>query len=248
MKKIVYVMMILIWSCQDSTKELIDNPKKEFESIELIDTFKNKLQLDTANSITEAEFYPMYMGTKKNSIMLNYWSGEIEYKSMNRGQYKRPDSSDLKILVDTTQIIGSVNRFIIPPPPPPNMENESDEYKWERKIFRGDIKSYPIIVKNLTKDTLNVGYGEYIPLIIEAKDSLENWRPIQEPYIYFCGTGLTNYFLPPNEIIISSCKLYEGEYETKMRVVFGFDRMTKSNDFIGKINYKQFDEPKEKFY
>lgn len=240
-------MMILIYGCQDSTKALIDNPNKELEYIALIDTFRNQLQLDTANSITEAEFHPMYMGRKRDSILLNYWPGEIEYKSINWKKYKRPDSSEVSIFVDTTQIIGSVNRFIAPPPPPPNAESDEKEYKWERKFFRGDIKSFPIFVKNNTKDTLNVGYGEYIPMIIEAKDSLGNWRSIQEPYIYFCGTGLTNYFLPPDEIIITSCKLFEGEFETKMRIAFGFDIKTKSNEFNGKMRYEQFNEPKEKY-
>ncbi|MCB0514726.1 MAG: hypothetical protein R2798_04390 [Chitinophagales bacterium] len=254
MEKTIYGMTILIWGCQNSSNKPINNPKIDINSIELIDTFKNKLLLDTANSITIAEFHPTYIGVAKNSILLNYWSDEIEYRTMDWQEYKDPDSNDLEIYVDTSQIIGSVNKFSISLPPPPlNYENDpkeidNEEDKQEKKNYRGEIKSYPVFVKNKTKDTLDVGYGEYIPLIIEAKDNSGNWKPIQKPYIYRCGTGLTNYFLPPNEIIITSCKLFEGDYETKMRVTFGFDNTTSSNEFKGKMNYKQFDESKEKYY
>lgn len=85
-------------------------------------------------------------------------------------------------------------------------------------------------------------------MIIEAKDSSGIWKPIQEPYVYFCGTGLTHYFLPPDEILVSSCKLFEGEFNTKIRIAFGFDRKTKSNEFDGKISYDQFDKLKHKYY
>lgn len=48
--------------------------------------------------------------------------------------------------------------------------------------------------------------------------------------------------------MITSCKLFEGKFETKMRIAFGFDRKTKSNEFNGKMNYEQFNERKEKYY
>lgn len=236
--------MILICSCQDATTALINHSQEELEHLVLIDTFNNQLQLDTAYSITEAEFHPMYMGKKQDSITLNYWPGDIEYTSRYWEEYKSPDSNDLKIFVDSTQIIGSVNNFYIPPPPSFEEENQ----KWKRKFVRGKIKSYPIIIKNNSVDTLKVGYGDYIPMIIEAKDSLGNWKPIQKPYIYFCGTGLSMYFLPPEEIIITSCKLFEGEYKTKMRIVFGFERTIQSNEFIGKINYEQFNKLAKEYY
>lgn len=236
--------MILICSCQDATTALIHRPQEELEHLVLIDTFNNQLQPDTAYSITEAEFHPMYMGKKQDSISLNYWIGDIEYATMYWEEYKSPDSNDLNIFVDSTQIIGSVNNFYIPPP----LSFEEENEKWKRTFVRGKIKSYPIIIKNNSVDTLKVGYGDYIPMIIEAKDSLGNWKPIQKPYIYFCGTGLTMYFLPPEEIIITSCKLFEGEYKTKMRIVFGFERTIQSNEFTGKINYEQFNKLAKEYY
>lgn len=248
MKNVLCIMMICIWSCGDSNKQSISDLSEDpFKSIELIDTFTNDLEFDVATSVTTAEFHPMYMGIGKDSIHLNYWPGEIEYLSFSWDEFRTPDSNDLKIHVDTSQIIDSVNRRAIPPPPPP--PNSEEEAKpWERKLNRGKIKSYPIIMKNVSEDTLSVGYREYIPLIIEAKDSSGNWRPIQEPYRYYCGTGLPNYHLPPKEIVIASCKLFEGDYETEMRITFGFDRVIKSNEFKGQINYKQFDQSEPNYY
>lgn len=117
----------------------------------------------------------------------------------------------------------------------------------KRKAKRGDTKSYPVIITNVSADTLEVGYGEYLSLIIEAKDSLENWMPIQERFFYKCATGLMDFHLPPDEIIISSIKHFSGPFETKMRIAFGRDRKIKSNEFIGSINYEQFTDPEHNY-
>lgn len=251
MKKIIYIVLIFIGSCKEPGKKVISDSKgMEFESIELIDTFSNQLVFDKASSLTEAAFHPMYIGMIKDSIPLNYWSGEIKTKSFSWDEFKKPNSADLNVYVDTNQIIGSVNRFIpLPPLPlPPNLEEkERTEKKWEKQVYRGEIKSYPIFIKNKTKDTLNISYGDYIPLIIEAIDSLGEWKPIQEPYIYFCGTGLSYFYLPSEEIALTSCKLFEGNYETTMRITFGFDKRIKSNVFKAKMNYEQFIKDKHNY-
>ena len=248
MKKIIYFSLVIIFGCQNSTNELKSNLNQlEFRSIELIDTFSNPLLFENACSITEAEFHPMYMGIIKDSIFLNYNSREIEYKNYHWNKYRRPDPNNLIIYIDTLQTIGSVKRHIVPPPPPPGYKGHG-KFKELNKVSRGETKSYPVYIKNITKDTLIVGYGIYIPLVIEAKDSLGKWRPIQEPYNYFCGTGLNNYYLPPNEIILNSCKLFQGDYKTKMRLSFGYENTSKSNEFVGYMNYEQFDESLNKYY
>lgn len=252
MKRLIYIMIIWGWSCEYSSKSLIPY-STNFESIELIDTFNNKLKLDIANSITEAEFHPAYIGIRKDSIKLTYWSGDVTHRSNDWRKFKEPDSIDLKIYVDTTRIIGAVNDVPLPPPPPPLIfkEGEKEKYDfWEKQTFRGDIKSYPVFITNISNDTLKVGTGENIKLITEAKDSLGNWKPIQKPSNLLCGTGLTLYYLPSTEIILTSCKLFDGDFETTMRLIFESDAdiIIKSNEFKGKMNYSQFDEPKNYYH
>ena len=95
---------------------------------------------------------------------------------------------------------------------------------------------------------MSVGYGQHIPLILEAQDSLGEWQAIQKLYTYWCGTGLTSFCLLPGELVITSCKLYEGDYQTKMRLAFGFKKTNYSNEFIGRMNYKQFEIPQNRYY
>lgn len=98
-------------------------------------------------------------------------------------------------------------------------------------------KSYPVLLRNLNKDTVAIGYGDYIPLLLEAKDSLGNWKPIQVPYRYGCGTGLETIILPPKEIVITLLPIFNGNYKTQLRVTHGSNM---SKPFWGKIDYKQF--------
>jgi hypothetical protein len=238
MQKIIYFLALLFCSCQDTPQELTTIENSLVKPILLIDTFQNKLTLDTATTISTANFYPMYIGARKDSILLNYWSGDIDYKSRGYNDFRRIDSSGLTVYVDTTQITGSVNTFVyIPTSTTPN---ESQKERLSRGVFRGVNKSYPIIIRNTINDTFNIGYGNHIPLIIEAKDSSGVWKPIQKPYIYECGVKLPYFYLPPNKILLSTCKLFEGNYKTKLRVVLGFGQIVASNEFDGYINYAQF--------
>ena len=113
-------------------------------------------------------------------------------------EYKYPDSNDLKIVVDTSEIIGS------------GMDVTDDDVRSYN--FKGKYKSYPVFIENVSNDTLSIGFGNRIYPIVEAKDSLGNWRPIQKPGTYYCGTGLQSFYLEPNNILISSCKLYDGDF------------------------------------
>jgi len=244
MRITLFTVVIFLWSCQNTPKENTAILQKvDLESITCIDTFNNTLKLDIAHSISEADFKPLYIGPLKNSINLDYRPGHIGSRfSYNKG-YENPNTHDLKLHVDTTQYVGSVNRLIVPVP------KKNHEYKsanWRENFSRGDTKSYPIFIQNQSKDTLMIGSGEYLPLIIEAQDSLGNWKPVQSPFMYFCGTGLSNFYLPPNHLAVSSCKLFEGEYETQMRLVFGYYKTAVSNEFKGRMNYQQFTPSKEK--
>lgn len=82
----------------------------------------------------------------------------------------------------------------------------------------------------------------HIPIVLEAKDSLNNWLPIENVYAYFCGVGVDKVFLPPNEIAVTSVIIYKGNYETDLRLRLGENL---SKPFKGQINYTQFEREED---
>ncbi|MDR7129792.1 hypothetical protein J2X69_002138 [Algoriphagus sp. 4150] len=98
--------------------------------------------------------------------------------------------------------------------------------------------AYPVWLTNLDTDTTLIGYGRHLPLFMEAIDSIGNWKPIQEPFVYFCGVGLNSIFLPPNESVLTLAPIFKGNFKTKLRVSLGDNH---SEEFEGYINYRQFE-------
>ncbi len=251
-KNIILIIFVIVSAC--SHKNIEKSPlEKEYESlhnIKLIDTFSNELRFVPCNYITEIKFFPIYIGRQKNSLLLTYTLQDKNY--LSSGNYKPADSSDLIIFVDTSKIVGSAYNFNVLPPPPPPYFTEKEIIEWETKtkkergkLFRGGLKSYPVIIKNMKNDTLFMGYEfEELPIIIEAKDSIGKWGPITRNSIMKCVHSSIYYFLSPKEILITNCMLFEGSYYTKMRLVFGNRLKIYSNEFYGTIDYKQFDEIK----
>lgn len=97
--------------------------------------------------------------------------------------------------------------------------------------------SFPIMLTNRDADTIFIGYGRHVPLIMEATDSLGNWKPIQERFIYMCGNGVGSIILPPNECVLTLAPIFKGNYKTKLRLTLGDNH---SKTFIGFISYRQF--------
>jgi len=229
MKVVFYIGLVLLSSCKKLNPKTTDNLNySQFNLATVSDTFKRDSVLEPANSITTASYHPMYLGPSKDSIFLNYNLGEIGYRDYDWIAYNYPDSNDMKVVVDTLQNIGSINTF--------NLFSSKTLNKSK------SIKSYPVFIRNNSTDTLNFGFGNFIPLIMEAKDSLDEWKPIQKEFRYSCGTGLSYIYLPPNEIMITSCKLFEGDFQTKLRLTYGYEKTAISNEFTGQINYSQFNK------
>lgn len=97
---------------------------------------------------------------------------------------------------------------------------------------------FPVIVKNEGKDTIQIGYSQYIPLLLEAKDSAGTWRPIEKHFNVVCGTGMRNWILPPGEIALTFAPVTRGSFKTELRLRFE-DHY--SEPFRGSINYRQFE-------
>lgn len=155
--------------------------------------------------------------------------------------------------------------FIYPPPPPPGHEGDytfdSGDYTNPYESYLVDFfeKSYrraadskteirvdttarignafPVYLTNKSADTIAIGFGERIPILLEALDSTGTWKPIQERFYYMCGTGLSTVILPPNEIAVTFVPIFNGNYKTKLRVTNGSNH---SKPFEGHLFYTQF--------
>lgn len=138
--------------------------------------------------------------------------GKFDDYYLEMGHYKNFknwDSVTLNIQIDTSQFVGNAGR-----------------------------KSYPVLIENKYHDTIYIGYGNYIPIITEAMDSNGLWKPIEERFIYMCGSELEAIILPPKEFVLTSELVYTGNFKTKLRIKFGKNY---SREFVGSINETQFE-------
>ena len=212
------------WSCK---KENGKNEKVNFSQIYLKDKFSNKLELDFANKITTSEISPLYIGKITETITISYQTLETVKKTETHKDYSLPEENSLEIFVDTSRIIG------IP----------MGLYEYCKIEKRNNKIANPIFIKNKSKDTLNIGYAEYLPIIIEAKNRNGEWQPIQKRMRFMCGNGIVDFYCPPNNIVVSAMQKYSGSFKTKLRLKyesFGSKSSIFSNEIDGEINEKQF--------
>jgi len=202
--------------------ELKKQISEPYSDLILYDNFDNELIFDTISNKREAQFSPIYIGEIKDSIKLTYKTSKIEYRTHNWDKYRSPKETELNIFIDTTRTIG----FTM--------------WVWEyykTPEYRVNKKSHPILIKNRSSDTLSIGIGDILPMITEVQDSIGNWKQIERPFFYGCGTGLTKFYLPPNQIAISVLRKNYGAKKTKFRVKFGLgDTEIHSNEINGNIN------------
>lgn len=230
MKQIVSIILTLLalTSCQnrEAKKVELKNEKSEkkelpYSDVILYDYFDNELLLDTISNHFEAQFSPTYIGELRDSIKLTYKPAKIENRTPDWDKYRRPNPKDLGIYIDTTKTIGfSMSVW---------------EY-YKKPEYRVGKKSYPVFIENKSNDTLSIGLGDILPMTTEILDSLGQWIEIERPFIYDCGTGLTEFFLPPNQIAITALRQNFGMSKAKFRVKYELaDSTVYSNEINGKI-------------
>lgn len=135
---------------------------------------------------------------------------------MTPANYRTCREADISIKVDTTQ----------------RVKNDDIHANWDDPFF----EAYPVLIENKEEDTITISYGGFIPLITEAKDSTGKWRPIEKDWKPHGWQGMA--ILPPAYIGVSSTMIYHGNYSTTLRLRID---STFSNEFIGNINYRQFE-------
>lgn len=97
--------------------------------------------------------------------------------------------------------------------------------------------SYMLKIDNPSIDTVVAGYGNVLPIAVEARDSSGNWREIEKVLKHNCGVGISSFILPPDESIITMAPVFDGDYITDIRYRYGENV---SNSYKAKIKYRQF--------
>ena len=249
----IFGLFVTLVSCQTKTDEQsVSNYKEEFKFPVIIDTSDFKTSKREATWLSTANYELLYIGEWKDTIYpdyrlkyypivpppppppgtdfdptdtIGYHKRLTEHKMnpyyidwMAPNNHKSWHKAELSIKVDTTQ----------------RVKNDDIHVKSESPFF----EAYPVLIENIDKDTITIGYGHFLPLITEAEDSTGNWKPIEKRWIYMCGNGVGTIILPPNEIGLSATMIYNGNYSTTLRLRID---STFSNEFKGNINYRQFE-------
>lgn len=240
MKQILIPFLAFLLSCSTEEQEVAVDMTNDINAaatnlfgLMYYDTLKADVMYDTASCISVAQFNPLYIGKLSDSIFLNHDSHLPQRRETEMDKWPRLEGNGLEITVDTTQFITDLDfrgSWV-------STEN-IDETQW--KSGEVHLIAYPVILKNKTNKSATVGYGNHLPIIMEAKDSLGDWKPIQVGYTYFCGTDMLFPFLKKDEYLITTCKLFEGEYTTTLRLRYGWEEYAYSNEFSGQIKYSQF--------
>lgn len=235
---ITYLLLILL--CLSCENEIIvsSNLEKEESYFPLIiDSLEYEGIEMESDWLNTANYKIYYIGEEEDTIAINYrfnshylgpltefyyflddtifYEERIPYQKYFRDWMRpsthsiNPDQANLKITVDTNQL-----------------------------VFNDGNIAYPVIVKNMDKDSVQIAYGDFIPIIMEAIDAEGNWMSIEEHWMYMCGNGVGSIILPPNEIVLTSAYKYYGKYKTLMRLKIGKNY---SNSFLGTVNPKQFE-------
>ena len=228
-----------LFSCQSDKKQVvkeIDNSPPFPVVLDTcgIDKFLYALEDKNPTWLSTAKYRFYFIGKVKDTVFLN--------PSINFSP-----TLDLPPFISEDKI---ANRTTIPEQKNPFKKyyierNEARKYKdWRQsKInIQADTGTkvsgfFPVMLTNRSSSTIYIGYGNYIPLVLEATDSSGNWKPIQKRFLYSCGNGVGSIILPPNECVLTLAPFFNGKYKTKLRFALGDNH---SKPFIGFINYSQF--------
>lgn len=187
LKYISILLSFFLLNCgQNKIKSefLISNHSKKFPFLTKTNVivYPNFIEEDKPNGIRYSKYGLFYIGKDCDSISL------INQYNFSRINFIPPNS-----IQKSSKEIESNNK------------TQLDKYyiEWDKNIphkyftdtlleIQANTKikiknSFPVILRNLNRDTIAIGYGSHIKLILEAKDSLGTWKPIQKDFNYICG-------------------------------------------------------------
>lgn len=232
MKSVSALILLTLFSCSEKPDGRI-----AFQLPVALDSTYDELPYRMEKWLSWAGYYPLYLGPRRDTIYADPWlkysQGKPHARSgkggslaaqgcfvdwLDKRHFGSADSSSIAIYVDTTRIIA----------------NQGDNFNQPEPAF----KAFPIFLVNQGPDTLAIGYGEFLNMIMEARTETGEWKPIEEPFTYMCGNGVGSIVLPPGFIALTSAPIYQGDLPTECRIKFG---PVTSSTFYASIDPRQFE-------
>jgi hypothetical protein len=148
-----------------------------------------------------------------------------------------PDSSNMQIVVDTTQALPYTFRYF------------ADSDTLYENPLTGYSKSFAVFVYNQAMEPIHVAeFVELMHTVRQSKDSSGHWVDIERPIHYTCGTGSQSVVIPPGHILVAQTLRREGDTKAECRLRFK-SRLgggnVYSNTFIDYINAASLSEQKQ---
>jgi len=203
---IFLIASFAVWSCEYAIENTFSVPTvKELN-------FANHT-FSSSNYISEIDdlghHKNKYIGHKNEPIILE---NVIDSSNLNL-KYKEPSLTDLKVIVNTNQIVSEVN------------SNTGNDYQ-----------AYPIIIENISHDTLAIGTGGAFALLLLVKFDNQNWKVLTKSNYY---QGLDPVILKPKELAVTFGGITNGMYKATFKyVLIRGDSNFESNIFSGRLNGK----------
>ena len=125
-------------------------------------------------------------------------------------------------------------------------ENDKNQKGLLKKYYSPEKelnKAFPLFIYNSSDSIIKIDTQEgWLFIIQEALDLDGKWKPIEyHDYEAVCGNSYGTQFLIPGFSIITKIYVYNGDFQTKLRVkLMTNNQVYYSNEFIGSINRGQF--------
>lgn len=167
------------------------------------------------NELQFSDYQPLYLGEAIEEFDFN---GEIYCTppNYNKSSYASFENTSCNIFIDTT--ITTSFEFGMKHPSPL-------------------VEHYPVTITNTSKEAIAIGSWN-IMTQVQARDTIGLWRMIETNWTGVCGTDSPRIILKENHIAISPLVIYNGNYETELRIKLGNNY---SNVIKGRINKGQFE-------
>ncbi|MBK1898026.1 hypothetical protein [Chryseobacterium paridis] len=202
----------------------------------LLEHINNKAKFYKSNEKNSWEREPIYMGNNQEEVINKFENnrlisiGNHSENTCDKGYIKREKNSFKNAFE------GNVNIFV----------DTNQKIKFSKVVYhKKGLNTFdffyanPVILTNNDSQDVQIGYGYYIPLIMQAQNEKGEWKDIENYYFADCGTCLSMIYFKPNEITITTSVIYDGNYETKLRLRLGENNF--SNVFTGRINRLQLE-------
>lgn len=160
-----------------------------------------------------------YIGPNNSKIVIDE-NAEVANKANyleSIESYEAGSKNTVKIVVDTRQRFQEIN-----------------------SQTQNTYQAYPIIVTNISKETVRIGMGENLNLLLLGKEKDGNWKVIDKGTTYSLSfEKIQPLLLAENQIAISLVGITNGNTEVIMKYIMAndsFENIAESNEFNGRID------------